>query len=127
MEQMYKKNGTPINIMTDEDMKVFDIKQYITTNEMYTIEDAYCSCGVIYINILIQKNVVGEVNDIPFINDSRFYPHTNAFGICSYPSIPSDFGKIMYVYINSIGELCMWIYNHLDYNERVTFIYPLKS
>lgn len=126
MEQLFKKDGTSLKIMTEEDIKVVDIKKYITENDMYNIENAYYLNGIVYITIMMKSNSYGS-GEIPFIKNSKFYPYGNAYGFVNIVSSQSDFGKILTAQIVENGNMYFWIYDHLDYGERITFIYPLKS
>lgn len=55
MENVYKKDGTPIKIMTDEDAKLVDIKDKVNLSNWYDIHNAYCSNGIVYITLMIRS------------------------------------------------------------------------
>lgn len=127
MEQAYKKDGTPIKIMTDEDVKLVDIKDKVNLSNWYDIHNAYCSNGIVYITLMIRSGNNFDTKKSQLINDSRYYPHGTAYGFVSIQSTASDINKILIVNISSFGEIYTWISGQLEYGEIVTFIYPLKS
>ena len=43
MESVYKKDGTELKIMTEEDEKLVDIKDKVNLSDWYDIHNAYCS------------------------------------------------------------------------------------
>ena len=126
MEQVYKKDGTPIKIMTEEDEKLVDIKSKLNLNDWYDVLNAYCSNRVVYITIMIRSGNDFKEKETQLINDSRYYPYGNAYGFVSIQSSESDVNKIINATIKSSGSLYTWIPQSLSYGELVTFIYPLK-
>ena len=127
MEQAYKKDGTPIKIMTEEDEKLVDIKSKLNLNDWYDVHNAYCSNGIVYITLMIRSGDSSSEKESQLINDSRYYPYGNAYGFVSIQSSESDVNKIMNTMIKSSGKVYAWIPKVLTYGEIVTFIYPLKS
>lgn len=127
MEQAYKKDGTPIKIMTDEDAKLVDIKDKVNLSNWYDIHNAYCSNGIVYITLMIRSGNDFATKKSQLINDSRYYPYGTAYGFVNIQSSASDMNKILIVNISSFGEIYTWISGQLEYEEIVTFIYPLKS
>lgn len=127
MENVYKKDGTELKIMTEEDEKLVDIKSKLNLNDWYDVHNAYCSNGVVYITIMIRSGNDFQQKESQLINDSRYYPYGNAYGFVSIQSSESDVNKIMNTMIKSSGKVYAWIPKVLTYGEIVTFIYPLKS
>lgn len=127
MEQAYKKDGTPIKIMTDEDAKLVDIKDKVNLSNWYDIHNAYCSNGIVYITLMIRSGNDFATKESQLINDSRYYPYGTAYGFVNIQSTASDMNKILIVNISSFGKIYTWINGQLEYGEIVTFIYPLKS
>ena len=127
MEQAYKKDGTPIKIMTEEDEKLVDIKSKLNLNDWYDVHNAYCSNGVVYIAIMIRSGNDFQQKESQLINDSRYYPYGSAYGFVNIQSSATDVDKILNARISSSGSLYVWMSQALSYGELVTFIYPLKS
>ena len=127
MEQVYKKDGTSLNIMTEEDEKLVDIKDKVNLSSWYDIHNAYCSNGIVYITLMIRSGNDFATKESQLINDSRYYPYGNAYGFVNVQSTANDINKILIVNINNSGEIYTWINGQLEYGEIVTFIYPLKS
>ena len=127
MEQVYKKDGTSLKIVTEEDVKVIDLLPYITTSDWYDVHNAYCSNGVVYITIMIRSGNDFQQKESQLINDSRYYPYGTAYGFVNIQSTATDINKILIVNISNFGEIYTWINGQLEYGEIVTFIYPLKS
>ena len=127
MEQIYKKDGTPIKIMTEEDAKLVDIKDKVNLSNWYDIHNAYCSNGIVYITLMIRSGNDFATKESQLINDSRYYPYGTAYGFVNVQSTANDINKILIVNINNYGEIYTWINGQLEYGEIVTFIYPLKS
>mgnify|MGYP005779384233 FL=1 len=127
MEQVYKKDGTELKIMTEEDEKLVDIKSKLNLNDWYDVHNAYCSNGIVYITLMIRSGDSSSEKESQLINDSRYYPYGNAYGFVSIQSSESDVNKIMNTMIKSSGKVYAWIPKVLTYGEIVTFIYPLKS
>ena len=127
MEQVYKKDGTELKIMTEEDEKLVDIKDKVNLSDWYDIHNAYCSNGIVYITLMIRSGNSSNEKESQLINDSRYYPYGNAYGFVSIQSSESDVNKIMNTMIKSSGKVYAWIPKALTYGEIVTFIYPLKS
>ena len=126
MEQVYKKDGTEIKIMTEEDMKAIDLVPYINTSDWYDIHAAYCINRVVTIALQIRSGTT-DVKRTQLINDEKFYPLGDAFGFVNIQSSVNDVGKILDARLRSNGEIYIWIKEALSYGEFVTFIYPLKS
>ena len=127
MESVYKKDGTELKIMTEEDEKLVDIKSKLNLNDWYDVHNAYCSNGIVYITLMIRSGDSSSEKESQLINDSRYYPYGNAYGFVSIQSSESDVNKIMNTMIKSSGKVYAWISKVLTYGEIVTFIYPLKS
>lgn len=127
MEQVYKKDGTSLNIMTEEDEKLVDIKDKVNLSNWYDIYNAYCSNGIVYITLMIRSGNDFATKESQLINDSRYYPYGTAYGFVNIQSTANDINKILSVNINNYGEIYTWINGQLEYGEIVTFIYPLKS
>ncbi|QUN13698.1 hypothetical protein KEC48_03990 [Clostridium sp. C1] len=127
MENVYKKDGTELKIMTEEDEKLIDIKDKLNLNDWYDVHNAYCSNGIVYITLMIRSGDSSSEKESQLINDSRYYPYGNAYGFVSIQSSESDVNKIMNTMIKSSGKVYAWIPKVLTYGEIVTFIYPLKS
>lgn len=127
MEQVYKKDGTELKIMTEEDEKLVDIKDKVNLSDWYDIHNAYCSNGIVYITLMIRSGNDFATKKSQLINDSRYYPYGTAYGFVNIQSSASDMNKILIVNISSFGEIYTWISGQLEYGEIVTFIYPLKS
>lgn len=127
MESVYKKDGTSLNIMTEEDEKLVDIKSKLNLNDWYDVHNAYCSNGIVYITLMIRSGDSSSEKESQLINDSRYYPYGNAYGFVSIQSSESDVNKIMNTMIKSSGKVYAWIPKVLTHGEIVTFIYPLKS
>lgn len=127
MEQVYKKDGTEIKIMTEEDEKLVDIKSKLNLSDWYDIHNAYCSNGIVYITLMIRSGNDFATKESQLINDSRYYPYGTAYGFVNVQSTANDINKILIVNINNYGEIYTWINGQLEYGEIVTFIYPLKS
>lgn len=127
MEQVYKKDGTSLNIMTEEDEKLVDIKSKLNLSDWYDIHNAYCSNGIVYITLMIRSGNDFATKESQLINDSRYYPYGTAYGFVNVQSTANDINKILIVNINNYGEIYTWINGQLEYGEIVTFIYPLKS
>ena len=127
MEQVYKKDGTEIKIMTEEDEKLVDIKSKLNLSDWYDIHNAYCSNGIVYITLLIHSGNDFATKESQLINDSRYYPYGTAYGFVNVQSTATDINKILIVNISNLGEIYTWINGQLEYGEIVTFIYPLKS
>lgn len=127
MEQVYKKDGTSLNIMTEEDEKLVDIKDKVNLSNWYDIHNAYCSNGIVYITLMIRSGNDFATKESQLINDSRYYPYGTAYGFVNVQSTANDINKILTVNINNYGEIYTWINGQLEYREIVTFIYPLKS
>ena len=127
MENVYKKDGTELKIMTEEDEKLIDIKDKLNLNDWYDVHNAYCSNGIVYITLMIRSDDSSSEKESQLINDSRYYPYGNAYGFVSIQSSESDVNKIMNTMIKSSGKVYAWIPKVLTYGEIVTFIYPLKS
>lgn len=127
METLYKKDGTSLKIMTEEDEKLVDIKSKLNLNDWYEVHNAYCSNGVVYITIMIRSGNDFNQKESQLINDSRYYPYGSAYGFVNIQSSESDVNKIMNTMIKSSGKVYAWIPKVLTYGEIVTFIYPLKS
>lgn len=127
MEQVYKKDGTEIKIMTEEDEKLVDIKSKLNLSDWYDIHNAYCSNGIVYITLMIRSGNDFATKESQLINDSRYYPYGTAYGFVNVQSTVNDINKIIIVNISSFGEIYTWINGQLKYGEIVTFIYPLKS
>lgn len=126
MENVYKKDGTSLNIMTEEDVKVIDLLPYINTSDWYDVHIAYCSSRIVTITILIRSGVV-DAKRTQLINDERFFPSNAVYGFVNIQSSINDVGKILDTRINTNGEVYIWVAKELSYGELVTFIYPLKS
>lgn len=126
MEQIYKKDGTSLNIMTEEDMKEINLVPYINTSNWYYIQTAYCINRVVTIALLIRSGTT-DVKRTQLINDEKFYPLVDASGFVNIQSSVNDVGKILDTKLHSNGEIYIWIKEALSYGELVTFIYPLKS
>lgn len=126
MEQVYKKDGTSLKIMTEEDMKAINLVPYINQADWYEVHTAYCANKVVTIALLI-KSKTTNIKEAQLINDERYYPLGDAFGIVTIQSSATDVGKILDTRIKSTGKIYMWIKEALSYGELVTFIYPLKS
>lgn len=127
MEQVYKKDGTELKIMTEEDEKLVDIKDKVNLSDWYDINNAYCSNGIVYITLMIRSGNDFATKESQLINDSRYYPYGTAYGFVNVQSTANDINKILIVNINNYGEIYTWINGQLEYGEIVTFIYPLKS
>lgn len=127
MENVYKKDGTSLNIMTKEDAKLVDIKDKVNLSNWYDIHNAYCSNGIVYITLMIRSGNDFATKESQLINDSRYYPYGTAYGFVNVQSTANDINKILIVNINNYGEIYTWINGQLEYGEIVTFIYPLKS
>ena len=127
MEQVYKKDGTSLKIMTEEDEKLIDIKNKLNLNDWYDVHNAYCSNGIVYITLMIRSGNDFATKESQLINDSRYYPYGTAYGFANIQSTANDINKILIVNINNYGEIYTWINGQLEYGELVTFIYPLKS
>lgn len=127
MESVYKKDGTSLNIMTEEDEKLVDIKDKVNLSNWYDIRNAYCSNGIVYITLMIHNGNDFATKESQLINDSRYYPYGTAYGFVNVQSTANDINKILIVNINNYGEIYTWINGQLEYEEVVTFIYPLKS
>lgn len=127
MEQVYKKDGTSLNIMTEEDEKLVDIKDKVNLSNWYDIHNAYCSNGIVYITLMIRSGNDFATKESQLINDSRYYPYGTAYGFVNVQSTANDINKILIVNINNYGEIYTWMNGQLEYGEIVTFIYPLKS
>ena len=127
MDNVYKKDGTELKIMTEEDEKLIDIKDKLNLNDWYDVHNAYCSNGIVYITLMIRSGDSSSEKESQLINDSRYYPYGNAYGFVSIQSSESDVNKIMNTMIKSSGKVYAWIPKVLTYGEIVTFIYPLKS
>lgn len=127
MEQVYKKDGTSLKIMTEEDEKLIDIKEKLIESNWYDIQNAYCSNGIVYITLLINGGNDFQQKETQLINDSRYYPYGSAYGFVIIQSSASDINKILNIRISSSGSLYVWMSQALNYGELVTFIYPLKS
>lgn len=127
MENVYKKDGTELKIMTEEDVKPVDIKDKVNLSDWYDIHNAYCSNGIVYITLMIRSGNDFATKKSQLINDSRYYPYGTAYGFVNIQSTASDINKILIVNISSFGEIYTWISAQLEYGEIVTFIYPLKS
>lgn len=127
MEQLFKKDGTSLKIMTDEDINLVDIKDKVNLSNWYDIHNAYCSNGIVYITLMIRSGNDFATKKSQLINDSRYYPYGAAYGFVNIQSSASDMNKILIVNISSFGEIYTWISGQLEYGEIVTFIYPLKS
>lgn len=127
MENVYKKDGTELKIMTEEDEKLIDIKDKLNLNDWYDVHNAYCSNGIVYITLMIRSDDSSSEKESQLINDSRYYPYGNAYGFVSIQSSESNVNKIMSTMIKSSGKVYAWITKVLTYGEIVTFIYPLKS
>lgn len=109
MEQAYKKDGTPIKIMTEEDEKLVDIKSKLNLSDWYDIHNAYCSNGIVYITLMIRSGNDFATKKSQLINDSRYYPYGTAYGFVNIQSSASDINKILIVNISSFGEIYTWI------------------
>ena len=72
MESVYKKDGTSLKIVTEEDVKVIDLLPYINTSDWYDVHIAYCSSRIVTITILIRSGVV-DAKRTQLINDERFF------------------------------------------------------
>lgn len=127
MEQVYKKDGTELKIMTEEDEKLVDIKDKVNLSNWYDIHNAYCSNGIVYITLMIRSGNDFATKESQLINDSRYYPYGTAYGFVNVQSTANDINKILIVNINNYGKIYTWINGQLEYGEIVTFIYPLKS
>ena len=127
MENVYKKDGTELKIMTEEDEKLIDIKDKLNLNDWYDVHNAYCSNGIVYITLMIRSGDSSSEKESQLINDSRYYPYGNAYGFVNIQSSESDVNKIINTMIKSSGKVYAWIPKVLTYGEIVTFIYPLKS
>ena len=127
MEQVYKKDGTSLKIVTEEDIKLVDIKDKVNLSNWYDIYNAYCSNGIVYITLMIRSGNDFATKESQLINDSRYYPYGTAYGFVNIQSTATDMNKILIVNINNSGEIYTWINGQLEYGEIVTFIYPLKS
>ena len=127
MEQVYKKDGTSLNIMTEEDEKLIDIKDKLIKSNWYDIQNAYCSNGIVYITLLIKSGNDFQQKETQLISDSKYYPYGSAYGFINIHSSASDVDKILNARISSSGNLYEWMSQALSYGELVTFIYPLKS
>lgn len=127
MEQVYKKDGTSLKIMTEEDEKLVDIKDKLYVSDWYDIHNAYCSNGVVYITIMIRSGNDFNQKESQLINDSRYYPYGSAYGFVNIQSSGTDVNIILNARISSSGSLYLWMSQALNYGELVTFIYPLKS
>lgn len=127
MEQVYKKDGTSLKIVTEEDIKLVDIKDKVNLSNWYDIYNAYCSNGIVYITLMIRSGNDFATKKSQLINDSRYYPYGTAYGFVNIQSTATDMNKILIVNINNSGEIYTWINGQLEYGEIVTFIYPLKS
>lgn len=127
METLYKKDGTSLKIMTNEDEKLVDIKDKLYVSDWYDIHNAYCSNGIVYITLMIRSGNSSNEKESQLINDSRYYPYGTAYGFVNIQSSESDVNKIMNTMIKSSGKVYAWIPKVLTYGEIVTFIYPLKS
>lgn len=126
MEQAYKKDGTSLKIMTEEDTSYINIQGKIVNDERINVLSSYVLRQVVYLNIAV---VAGSTGDIKFklFTDEKFYPHNDVYGFANCPVSSSDINKFLNIRINSKGELNLWIQSPLTQNEVVTFIYPLKS
>ena len=127
MEQVYKKDGTELKIMTEEDKKLVDIKSKLNFNDWYDVRNAYCSNGVVYITIVIRGGNDFHEKESQLLNDSRYYPYGSACGFVNIQSSVTNVDKILNAKISSSGSLYVWVSQALNYGEPVTFIYPLKS
>lgn len=127
MEQVYKKDGTSLKIMTEEDMKAINLVPYINQADWYDVHNAYCSNGVVYITIMIRGGNDFHEKESQLLNDSRYYPYGSACGFVNIQSSVTNVDKILNAKISSSGSLYVWVSQAINYGELVTFIYPLKS
>ena len=62
MENVYKKDGTELKIMTEEDEKLIDIKDKLNLNDWYDVHNAYCSNGIVYITLMIRMIECSQIH-----------------------------------------------------------------
>ena len=94
-------------------------------NQYFNITTAYFENGVVFIEGVVKSGWQGDiqVQMIPL----KYCPRTSAYATLSYDSSRSDMNKISAAFVNSSGNLYVWVIESLAYAERFSVVYPLKS
>lgn len=94
-------------------------------NQYFHIANAYYENGVVLMEGVIKSGWKGDkqVQMIP----SKYCPRIASNVTLAYNVSNSDQNKISAMYINGSGFLYAWVIENLDYNERFSVVYPLKS
>lgn len=94
-------------------------------NQYFNITNAYFENGVVLIEGVVKSGWKGDiqVRMIPL----KYCPRISAYATLSYNSSGSDMNKISTAYVDSVGNLYVWVIESLVYDERFSVVYPLKS
>ena len=94
-------------------------------NQYFYIANAYYENGVVLIEGVIKSGWRGDkqVQMIPL----KYCPRISSNLTLAYNASNNDINKISAAYVNSSGFLYAWVVESLDYNERFSVVYPLKS
>lgn len=94
-------------------------------NQYFYIANAYFENGVVLIEGVVKSGWRGDkqVQMIPL----KYCPRISSNLTLAYNASNNDINKISAAYVNSSGNLYAWVVESLDYNERFSVVYPLKS
>lgn len=94
-------------------------------NQYFNITNAYFENGVVFIVGVVKSGWKGDiqVQMIPL----KYCPRMPTYATLSYNSASGDMNKISTAYVNSSGNLYVWVIESLVYDERFSIMYPLKS
>lgn len=94
-------------------------------NQYFYVSNAYFENGVVLMEGVIKSGWRGDkqVQMIPL----RYCPRVVSNAIISYNTSNLDQNKISSMYLTGSGYMYAWVVENLNYNERFSIIYPLKS
>lgn len=106
------------------DLQYRDISNEISTQNNYaTWCTAFIENGMVYIQGVIPKELVGAVDFLKI--NKKYAPRIATYGSVSFPASGSDINKVNCVVINTDGNIGAWT-SALDYPVNFVFQYPLK-
>lgn len=94
-------------------------------NQYFHISNAYYENGVVFIEGVIKSGWKGDkqIQMIP----SKYCPRIVSNVTLAYNSSNLDQNKISAMHITGSGNLYAWVIENLNYDERFSVTYPLKS
>ena len=95
-----------------------------SSKSYFEISRAYIKNGFVFMDIAVRKGWNGVYNEI--IIPQKYRPVEKIFGVATYHATGSDNGKIQNFFINSSGQLYIWVRENLNNDEPVQIMYPLN-